>query len=403
MTAVFPKKFLWGASTSAHQIEGNNTNSDLWALENRERSPMKQRSGDACDSLHRWPEDLDLVSGLGLNAYRFSIEWARVEPAPGHVSRAMLEHYRRIITGCLERHITPIVTLHHFTLPKWLGNRGGWLSEDAPALFGRYAAAVRPILDGVGWVCTINEPNMVALVVAMVQNRGSGSVDAVDPDPTVTARLIEAHQAARAELAESSGLRTGWTVANQDVQAADAESTARAEDRQRQHEDQFLEVADGDDFIGVQAYSRNVIGRDGRVAPGPAVRRTQMDWEFYPEALEHAVRHTGVMLPGVPILVTENGIATAIDADRIEYTHGALAGLHRAISDGIDVRGYLHWSLLDNYEWGSFAPTFGLVAVDHTTFARTVKESGRWYGQVAAQNALPHAKDDERVSPPPQG
>jgi beta-glucosidase len=394
MTARFPEGFLWGASTSAHQIEGNNTNSDLWALENRERSPMKERSGDACDSLHRWSEDLDLVRDVGLNAYRFSIEWARVEPAPGHVSLAMLEHYRRVITGCLERDITPIVTLHHFTLPRWLGNRGGWLSEDAPSLFARYAAAVLPILDGVEWICTINEPNMVALVVAMVQNGGSGSVDAVDPDPTVTARLIEAHQAARAELAVSSQLRIGWTVANQDVQAADADSTARAEGWQRQHEDQFLEIAAEDDFIGVQAYSRNVIGRDGRVAPGPGVRRTQMDWEFYPDALEHAVRHTGAMLPGVPILVTENGIATTEDTDRIEYTHGALSGLHRAMNDGLDVRGYLHWSLLDNYEWGSFAPTFGLVAVDHTTFTRTLKESGRWFGHVAAQNALPDAKGD---------
>ena len=390
MSDRFPPGFLWGASTSAHQTEGNNTASDLWAIENQPDSPMPEPSGDACDSLHRWPEDLDLVAELGLNAYRFSIEWARVEPAPGLISLAMLRHYHRIITGCLDRSITPVVTLHHFTSPLWFHGAGGWTSPRAPELFGNYIRAVAPILDGVEWVCTINEPNMVAIMHTARNIPPSEQVlmaGLPEPDPAVTSALAQAHRTARHELSVVSGVRTGWTVANQAVQAADG-AEERADKWRQTREDQFLDVAAGDDFIGVQAYTRTVIGPDGPQAPDAQSRRTLTGWEFYPPALESAVRHAAARLAGVPILVTENGLATRHDPERIEYTRDALAGLSRAIDDGIDVRGYLHWSLLDNYEWGSYQPTFGLVAVARDTFARTIKPSARWLGSVARANAL---------------
>jgi beta-glucosidase len=390
VTFMFPPGFLWGASTAAHQIEGNNTNSDLWAEENRPGGRMPERSGDACDSLHRWPEDLDLVAELGLNAYRFSIEWARVEPARGHVSKAMLQYYRRIVTGCLERSITPVVTLHHFTSPAWFTADGGWTSARAPELFAAYVRSLLPILDGVPWVCTINEPNMVAIGHAIMS--GETPMEALaaglpEPHAVVTTALIRAHEAARGELASLAGAKSGWTVANQNVQAADGAHDAASEWR-RLREDQFLWPAQDDDFIGVQAYSRTMIGPAGQVPPGDGTRRTLNGLEFYPQALEGAVRHTAALLPRVPVLVTENGIATADDAERVEYTSGALDGLSNAIRDGIDVRGYLHWSLLDNYEWGSYVPTFGLVAVDRDTFERTVKPSARWLGGVAETNTL---------------
>jgi beta-glucosidase len=387
----FPAGFLWGASTSAHQTEGNNVGSDLWALENQPGSPIRERSGDACDSLHRWPEDIDLVASLGLNSYRFSIEWARIEPAQGHVSRAMLAHYRAMIDGCLERSVTPVVTLHHFTSPLWFHELGGWMSGQAPALFASYVRAVLPILDGVQWVCTINEPNMLAIMHTMLRSGVSAITPAglPEPDAVVTASLAQAHRAAREVLA-AVGLRSGWTVACQNAQAS-----PRGEDWAREwsqaREDQFLDVADGDDFIGVQAYTRTVIGPDGPLPPDPGAGRTLTGWEIWPQALAGAVRHVAATLPETPILVTENGIATDRDAERIDYTRQALAGLTRAIDDGIDVRGYLHWSLLDNYEWGSYLPTFGLVAVDRETFTRTVKPSGHWLGGVARANAVPHA------------
>ncbi len=391
MSDRFPSGFLWGASTSPHQTEGNNTASDLWAIENQPDSPMSEPSGDACDSLHRWPEDLDLVAGLGLNAYRFGIEWARVEPAPGRISLAMLSHYHRIITACLDRSITPVVTLHHFTSPVWFRAAGGWTSPRAPELFGTYIRAVTPILGGVEWVCTINEPNMIAIMHTARNIPPSGDEPAAglpEPDPVVTAALARAHRTARHELSAVSGIRTGWTVANQTVQAAEGAEDRAGQWRQTR-EDQFLDIAASDDFIGVQAYTRTVIGPDGPLLPGAQTRRTLTGWEFYPPALEAAVRHTASRLTGVPILVTENGIATGHDSERIEYTRDALAGLSCAIKDGIDVRGYLHWSLLDNYEWGSYQPTFGLVGVDRHTFARTVKPSARWLGSVARANGLP--------------
>jgi beta-glucosidase len=390
MSDRFPPGFLWGASTSAHQTEGNNTASDMWAVENQSGSPMPERSGDACDSLHRWQEDLDLVAELGLNAYRFSIEWARIEPAAGQISPAMLGHYRRIITGCLDRSIAPVVTLHHFSSPLWFRASGGWTSPLAAEVFAGYVRALAPILEGVEWVCTINEPNMIAIMhtayrTSLFAQRPVPGLP--EPDPVVTATLTSAHHKARQELTVVAGLKTGWTVANQNVQAADG-AQDRADQWRRSREDQFLDAAAGDDFIGVQAYTRTVIGPDGPLSPDAQTRRTLTGWEFYPPALEAAVRHTASTLPGVPILVTENGVATRCDTERIEYTGDALAGLSRAVGDGMDVRGYLHWSLLDNYEWGSYQPTFGLVAVDRRTFARTIKPSARWLGSVARANGL---------------
>ncbi|MGI5167898.1 glycoside hydrolase family 1 protein [Spirillospora sp. CA-253888] len=387
MRASFPDRFLWGAAGSPHQTEGNNLASDFWALENRPGSPLPERSGDACDGYHRWREDLDIVRDLGLNAYRFGIEWARVEPVEGAFSQAELAHYRRIVEGCLERGLTPVVTLHHFTSPLWFQRAGGWLADEAVERFRRYVRAVVPILDGVEWVCTINEPNMLAMMASMLKRDERKELVAgalPPPDQDVADALVKAHRAAREEL---GGFKSGWTVANQNFEPVDGADAECAEWR-LSREDQFLDAAAGDDFIGVQAYTRVQIGRDGALPVPEDARRTLTGWEFYPAALGNAVRHTAARIPGVPILVTENGIATGDDGERVEYTRGALAGLHAAMDEGADVRGYLHWSLLDNYEWGSWHATFGLVQVDRETFARTVKPSARWYGDVARAGAL---------------
>ncbi|MFE3452565.1 glycoside hydrolase family 1 protein [Nonomuraea sp. NPDC059194] len=387
MDRAFPKGFLWGAAGSAHQTEGNNVASDIWALEHRPGSPMSERSGDACDSYHRWREDLDIVRSLGLTSCRFGIEWARVEPVEGHISHAALAHYRRVIEGCLERGLTPVVTLHHFSSPLWFQQEGGWLADAAVARFRRYVRAVLPILDGVRWVCTINEPNLVAMMAGLTKDdRQTGGVAGAlpPPDQATADALTAAHRAAREEL---TGFLSGWTIANQNFEALDGahdERDAWAWPR----EDRFIEAAKDDDFVGVQAYTRVLVGREGALPVPEAARRTLTGWEFYPAALGNAVRYTAARAPGVPILVTENGIATADDAARVEYTRGALAGLHAAMAEGADVRGYLHWSLLDNYEWGSYTPTFGLVSVDRVTFARTVKPSARWLGEIARTGIL---------------
>ncbi|MFJ6513376.1 glycoside hydrolase family 1 protein [Streptomyces sp. NPDC091406] len=407
---ALPEGFLMGASTSAHQVEGNNVGSDWWAVENRPGTFVAERSGDAADSYHRWPEDMDLLSELGFNAYRFSIEWARIEPERGHVSRAAVAHYRAMVRGALDRGLTPVVTLHHFTSPRWFSALGGWASPEAPALFAGYAGIAAEILAaGVRHVATINEPNMIALMHTMIRRLGSGreaeraengkgagsgavAFDAatVEPDAGVTRSLIRAHRAAYDVLkAADPGLRVGWTVANQVYQPEPgAAEAARAHAYPR--EDVFLEAARQDDWIGVQAYTRHRIGPDGPLPVEPGAETTLTGWEFYPEALGLAIRHTvAVVGPNVPVLVTENGIATDDDERRVAYTTRALAGLASALRDGIDVRGYLHWSALDNYEWGSYRPTFGLIAVDARTFARTPKPSARWLGALARAGHIP--------------
>lgn len=397
---TFPDGFLWGASTAAHQIEGNNTNSDFWTLENAPNSFLPERSGDACDSYHRWREDLDLLAASGLNSYRFSLDWSRIEPARGHFSRAALEHYRRMILGCIERGVTPVVTLHHFTSPQWFAAGGGWLAPDAIQLFVEYVRATTRILGDVPWVCTMNEPNMIAMLANMLraEKRSENVAGAMPPpDDAISAVVIDAHHAARDVLHGEVAGKVGWTIANQNFQ-----SEPGAEDVTQEwgwsREDRFIAAAADDDFIGVQAYTRVRIGAEGALPLSEDARTTLTGWEYYPAAVGEALRHTAARLPGVPLLVTENGIATSDDAERIEYTTGALASVVAAVEDGLDVRGYFHWSLLDNFEWGSYSPTFGLISVDRRTFQRSPKPSLSWLGQVARSSGSVLMADGEAAS-----
>jgi beta-glucosidase len=216
------------------------------------------------------------------------------------------------------------------------------------------------------------------------------------PSPFVARAIADAHHASTEVLRGVGGIRSGWTVANQVFQAVPGWEKQRDE-WQYWREDFFLEQSRGDDFIGVQSYLRTIIGpTDDELGYGPqewpeGTERTLTGWEYYPEALGHALRHTREVTGGIPMIVTENGMATSDDTRRIDYTTGALAGMAAAMADGCDVRGYLHWSLLDNYEWGSFRPTFGLIAVDHETFARTPKPSLGWLGDLAQRNVIPAA------------
>jgi len=257
--------------------------------------------------------------------------------------------------------------------------------------FARFTEAALPVLDGVEWVCTINEPNMVAMFAGddptHAEHTTLQAFGQPAPNPRVAETLLAAHRSARDVLAAAGPFRSGWTVATQAFQPeSGCEELARAYGYPR--DAWYLEAARGDDWVGVQAYTRTKIGPDGPLPVPDEAEKTLTRWEYYPRALEDGVRLAHAMAPGVPVVVTENGMATADDARRIEYVRGALTGLHAAITDGIRVEGYLYWSLLDNYEWGSYAPTFGLVAVDRRTFVRTVKPSARWLGEVARANAV---------------
>lgn len=390
MPKLFADDFLWGASTAAHQIEGNNLNSDWWLIE--QGSYGLERSGDAVDSYHRYAEDMQLLADAGLNAYRFSIEWARIEPSPGEFSRAELAHYRRMIDTAQSLGLTPVVTLHHFTHPLWFEAQGAWLGEGATEAFTRYVEFVSPILHDVEWVCTINEPNMVAVMHGMRTRAARG--ETIDPtalaapDETIGRALIAAHRAAVAVLQSSTHAKVGMTISAQAQEAAPGAEEKLIEVRYV-WEDMYLEGCRGDDFVGIQAYSTQTVDENGLVPHTPSPDDTLVGLPYRPDALGIAVRHAHEFLDGMPILVTENGIATADDERRIAYTGEALRHLSNAMDDGVNVVGYLHWSALDNYEWGHWGPTFGLIAVNRETFQRTPKPSLAWLGSIARSHELP--------------
>jgi beta-glucosidase len=388
-TAGFPDGFLWGAASAAHQIEGGNVNNDWWAFEHAPGTPCAEPSGDACDSWHRWPGDLEFLASLGFGAYRFSIEWSRIEPEEGEWSVAALDHYRRQCAAALELGLVPLVTFHHFTTPGWLARRGGWEAADAPERFGRFCQrAVAHLGDLIGWGCTINEPNIVATMGYLAGFFPPGVHDA-GRRRAVNEAFCRGHRLAVEALRGGRGdFPVGLTLAMTDYQAVDGGEGKR--DRIRNSmEDVFLEATAGDDFVGVQCYTRMRVGPDGELPTEEGVARTQMGYEFWPRALEATIRRATEVTDGTPVVVTENGIGTADDDDRIAYVTEALAGVRRCLDDGIDVRGYIYWSLLDNFEWVlGYAPTFGLVAVDRTTYERRPKPSAAWLGAVARTNSL---------------
>lgn len=427
---TFPEGFLWGAATAAHQIEGNNTNSDCWVLEYTPGTIFREPSGDACDSYHRWQEDIDLLREVGLNAYRFSIEWARVEPADGHISQASLQHYANVLRFCHDSGLTPVVTLHHFTSPRWLMRQGGWGGAETPARFAQYASEVMKALgDQIPYICTINEANINTILAQLgvgfrpeeqeqpkartaapigigegLAETRSGVSDwwatcaqelGTTPDKLKPANfsapedveptLMAAHVAARAAIrAIRPETQVGITLALHDWQAQPG-GEERAERLKHEAFGKWLPTLGGDDFLGVQNYSRQRIGPEGVLPNEEGVETTQMGYEFYPEALEGMIRHVAVA--GLPMIVTENGVATVDDTRRVEFIDRAVAGVERCLADGLDIRGYLYWSALDNFEWAlGYGPKFGIIAVDRATQQRTLKPSARHLGQIARQN-----------------
>jgi beta-glucosidase len=390
MSRAFPSGFDWGTATAAHQIEGGNWNNDWWAWEHDPSSSCPEPSGDACDSWNRWPDDVALVRDLGLGSYRFSIEWSRIEPEPGEWSHASIDHYRRLGDALRDAGIRPVVTLNHFTLPRWFTAAGGWTGADALARFATFCErAARELAPVLGQVCTINEPNIVAVMGHLMGVWPPGRSDLGETQRVVEV-LARAHRVAvDAVRSGAPGVPVGLTLSMTDYQAVDGGEEMVAGTRALM-EDPFLAATEGDDFIGVQTYSRMLVGPKGPVGNAPDSIVLPMGYEYWPESLAATIRRAWESTSGtVPLYVTENGIGTDDDTLRVSYVETALAGVLDCIDDGIDVRGYTYWSLMDNFEWAfGYEPRFGLTAVDRDTFARTLKPSARRYAAIVAANAL---------------
>jgi beta-glucosidase len=266
----FPKGFLWGAATAAHQVEGNNTNSDFWLLEHIPQSPFAEPSGDALDHYHRFRDDIRLLAALGLNTYRFSVEWARIEPEPGRFSRAAVDHYVRVALACREFGVRPMATFHHFTSPRWLAFEGGWDTVRTADRFARYCEfAGKHLGPHIDYACTLNEPNlsrMLAMVwpeymkvvatglAAVERHLRRGDFRAYmygDPD-RIHETMLAAHPKAVVALKSSPGsFAVGIALAMQDEQAAPGGDSTRAGVRAKLYDD-FLDLTSKDDFVGVQ-------------------------------------------------------------------------------------------------------------------------------------------------------
>ena len=432
---AFPKGFFVGAATAAHQVEGNNVHSDYWLQEHLPHTSFAEPSGDACDHYNRYEEDIALLAGAGLNAYRFSIEWARIEPEEGQFDEAEIEHYRRVIRCCRDHGVEPMVTLMHFTSPAWLIRKGGWEAESTVEYFRRYAAYVTEKLGSeLNYICTINEANM-GLQLAAIEKRfrlmaaqaqkapsaksAEGTVQVgmnfekmmenmkfaamenaqafgtPQPKVFVSSRTVEgdilvmrAHQAAKAAIkAICPNIQVGLTLSLHDLQALPG-GEAFAETAWQEEFLHYLPYLQGDDFLGVQNYTRTQYGPQGQLPAPQGAELTQMDYEFYPEALEHVLRRVHEAFPGT-LIVTENGVATADDSRRVEFIRRALSGVQSCLDDGLPIRGYFYWSLMDNFEWQKgYSMTFGLIAVDRATQQRQPKPSLVFLGDFVSSSRI---------------
>lgn len=420
--------FYVGAATAAHQVEGNNKKSDCWVQENEKYTTYQEKSLDAVDHYHRYEEDIERLAAAGYNAYRFSVEWARIEPEEGVFDEQEVQHYQDVIACCKRNGIEPVVTLHHFSSPAWIITKGGWEADSIVRDFRDYVAFLIPRIGrDVHYICTINEANMrlqigrLMEVYSRLLGKKAGAenlqvgvnIEAMKKLQEKSEEenrkafhlpeggkvwsfaspctkhgdelILEAHAAAREVIREyDPSIRVGLTLSLHDIQEAEGGSRKAEEiwDEEFRH---YLPVIGEDDFIGVQNYTREIVGREGVLPVPEGAEKTQAGYEYYPEGLAHVIERVARDYHG-EILVTENGIATDDDERRIAFIDTALAGVQQCRKTGIPVGGYFHWSLLDNFEWQrGFLMHFGLIAVDRKNGqVRHEKASFQHLGKMTA-------------------
>lgn len=413
----FPKGFYWGTATSSHQVEGNNRNNDWWRFE-QEAGRVKDgtTSGPGTDHYNRFDEDFALSEQYGHNAHRFSIEWSRIEPEEGRWDEKEVEHYRRVVDSLHKHNLVPFATLHHFTHPIWFADMGSWTSDRAPELLGRYAGYISKQLgDAVPFWMTINEPPVLPMAsyIAGVHPPAVRDVEqGMKAARNILKSLATMHNGVRENTPHKPkiGPVINMTFA---MPASDSEEDRQAAKLMDQYWngywlDGFRDGVSGPpagsgeevpglkgawDFVGLNYYSRNVMaGSRNRmgmkaVPPPPDAECSTMGWQVYPEGFYQCMMRLKDY--GVPIYVTENGIGTDDDEQRISYLVRHLYQVDRAIKDGVDVRSYLHWCQQDNFEWAEgYRQKFGLFEREEGTLNRIPKPSASVFKEWSQNNAV---------------
>lgn len=402
----FPRDFLFGAATSAHQVEGNNSLSDWWEYELAGK--LKYRSGDACRHYDLYEQDFDLAKELNHNCHRLSIEWSRIEPGEGRFSSQELAHYKKVILALRRRGLNPIVTLHHFTNPSWFARLGGWSLRESSNYFSRYVSkVVEELSKEVRFWVTINEP-MVYLYHSYLLGVWPPQEKSLPKTQEVKNNLLRAHINSYRlikDIYKKNNLGDPLISIAQNMQAfvpcvPTLRNNIAAYLRAKSFNLEFIERsirARALDFIGINYYSRSLVELRGWGIKNFAMdiceeehsnlKKNSLGWDIYPEGFYNIL--VGLKKYSLPVFVLENGICTEDDSLRWSFIHGHLSKLIQAIDSGVKILGYIYWSLIDNYEWDKgFAPRFGLIEVDYNTYQRRIRDSARRFAQVCLQGRI---------------
>lgn len=424
MQHKFPKGFLWGTSTSSHQVEGGNKNQwSEWEKKNAARlaseakkkngrlrswhriqkdaeNPQNYISGSASDHYNRFEEDFDIAKSLGHTAHRLSIEWSRIEPREGAFDEKEIKHYQNVIKALRARNIEPFVTLWHWTLPVWLAEKGGLAHKKFPHFFNRFCEKIAASYkeDVTFWI-TINEPE-VYIASSFIVGDWPPQKKNIYQAYMAHKHLIEAHKLAYTTIhAIVPDAKVGIAASNSYLEPRTKHFfdrlTTRINTYLRNH--WFLDrIRMHQDLIGLNYYSREKLGFMPFHIRGTAGffadknengQESDLGWAIFPEGIYHVLKD--ISSYGKPIYITENGLADARDALRTEFIKNHLLWVQKAITEGVDVRGYLHWSLMDNFEWSEgFWPRFGLIEIDRKTLARTIRQSAYAYAEIIKNNGF---------------
>jgi len=385
----FPSGFLWGSAVAAYQVEGGIENCD-WSRD--------YPAGRACDYYNRYEQYFDMAKGLNQNIHRFSLEWSRIEPEEGKFNREAIEHYRIMLLVLKARGIKSMVTIWHWTNPVWFAKKGGWESSKSVELYEKFIKFIIPELDDlVDFWITLNEPDLY-LDLAYGKGKFPPYKKSVLSECKAFINFIRAHKKAYKTLHNSCGNSKVGIVFNYVyTNSKNANSfVENAAVKLRQYIDDWLPlylIGGYADYLGINYYFHDAIEFTPYSFPFFRINNdnkkvSDIGWEIYPEGIYHVLKNVGKRFK-VPLYITENGIADKKDANRKKFIRDHLYWTHKAISEGVDVKGYLHWSLLDNFEWiYGFTPKFGLIKLDFNTFDAKIRPSAYEYAKICKNNFL---------------